>query len=228
MNPLKFLNKNTAILKVFVFAASAYPALQLLYSYKTAQLGINGLETLIHTSGFTALILFIITLAITPLRRLLSYAMILIRNQYGKRLGDWNWMVKLRRMLGVFSFLYVLLHFNIFFYFEMDFDLSELQIEVQERPYILVGLSALILLFPLFLTSTDFSMRLLKKYWRRLHRLMYPVAVLIAAHYLWLTKPGVYDAYPYVLIIFLLLIFRLLDYLKIIFKREDDGLIAKR
>ncbi len=228
MNLLKLLNKNVAALKVIVFTVSLFPGLQLLYQYRYDQLGINGLETLSHTTGFTALVLYILTLAITPLRRVFSFAMILLKYQYGKRLGDWNWMVRLRRMLGVFSFLYALLHFTLFFYLELDFEMIELWHEAGERPFILAGLAALVLLIPLFLTSTDYSMRLLRKNWRKLHRLMYPIGVLIAVHYLWLVKPGVYDAYPYALIILLLLVFRLLAYMKLAFDREDDGMIARR
>lgn len=228
MSLLKSLNQNVATLKVVVFSASLYPALRLLYQYHNDQLGINGLETLLHTTGFTALILYTLTLAITPARRVFSYSMILLHHGYGKRLGDWNWMVRLRRMLGVFSFLYALLHFILFFYFELDFEISELWLEVEERPFILAGMLALALLLPLFLTSTDYAMRLLRKGWRKLHRLMYPIGILIAAHYLWLTKPGVYEAYPYAAIILLLLCFRLLAYMRLIFDREDDGMIAKR
>lgn len=228
MNLLKLINQNVPTLKAIVFTVSAYPAIHLLYLYNQEQLGINGLETLLRTTGFAALILYILTLAVTPLRRVFSYGMILVKYNYGKRLGDWNWMVRIRRMLGVFSFLYALLHFTLFFYLELDFEFVELWYETEQRPFIIAGLSALLLLLPLFLTSTDYSMKLLKKNWRRLHRLMYPIGVLIAGHYLWSTKPGIYDAYPYVAIILLLLIFRLLAYLKLAFDREDDGMIAKR
>ena len=228
VNRLKLLNKHTSTLKVIVFVASVFPALRLLYLYRSDQLGINGLETLLHQSGFTALVLYILTLAITPARLVFSYAMILLKASYGKRLGDWNWMVRLRRMLGVFSFLYALLHFLIFFYFELDFVIADLWLEIGEKPFILAGLGALLMLLPLFLTSTDYSMRLLKKNWRRLHRLMYPIGLLIAAHYLWLTKPGVYEAYPYALIIVFLLLFRLLAHMKLVFVREDYGMLAKR
>ncbi len=228
MNWLKLLNKNLATLKIIVFAACSFPALRLYYLYRGDLLGINGLETLLHTSGFTALMLYMLTLAITPLRRVLSYAMILLRGGYGKRLGDWNWMVRLRRMLGVFCFMYALLHFLIYFYFELDLEFGELWLEIRERPFILAGMFALLLLLPLFLTSTDAAMRRLRKNWRRLHRLMYPIGVLIAVHYLWLSKPGVFDAYPYALIILLLLLFRLLAHMKLIFVRDDDGMLAKR
>jgi len=228
VNPLKYLNRNVDKLKFIAFAVSLFPGLRLTYLYAMDQLGINGLETLLHVSGFASLILFIVTLAITPARRICSFLAISINYEYGKRLADWNWMVKLRRSLGVFSFLYAVGHFLVFFYFELDFEFGSLRDEVEERPFILAGLGALILLVPLFLTSTDYSMRLLRRNWRRLHRLMYPIALLIAAHYLWLSKPGVYDAYPYAAIIGSLLLFRLLAFAKLLFTREDDGMTVER
>lgn len=225
---LKWLNKKVTLIKWLVFIFSAYPGTVLIYQYQTHQLGINGLETLTRTTGYCALILFIITLAITPLRRTLSYLMILIYTQYGKRLGDWNWLIKCRRLVGVLSFIYALVHFLIFFYFELDFEISEFKYEIEEKPFIIFGFTALSMLLLLFLTSTNASMRLLKKNWRRLHRLMYPTAACIAAHYLTLTKPGVYDAYPYAILIILLLVFRVLDYFNWVFNRKDDGMVAER
>lgn len=228
MNVLRLLNRNVLVIKGLIFCLSIIPAIQLFYRYKTDQLGINGLETLLHTTGYSALIFYILTLSVTPLRRMLSFSMIIKGSLYGKRLGDWNWMVKIRRMLGVFSFLYALLHFVVFYYFELDLDLNELAYEVRERPFITVGLLALLSMLPLFLTSTNYSMRILKRNWRRLHRLMYPIGLMIAIHYLWLTKPGVYSAYPYALVIVLLLMFRALDHYKILFKRLDDGMASDR
>lgn len=225
---LKSLNQNVPTLKVIIFMTSLAPGLQLFYRYHSDQLGINGLETLLDTSGMSALWLYILTLAVTPLRRILSYICIQFRWLYGKRLGDWNWMVRVRRMLGVFAFLYGLFHFLIFFYFELDLGFAELLYEVDQRPFIIAGMLALILLLPLFLTSTDWSMRIFRKNWRRLHRLMYPVGLLVALHFLWLTKPGVYDAYPYAFVIILLLLFRVFNHYKIVFRREDDGMIAQR
>lgn len=225
---LKKLNQNVPTLKAVILVVSLIPAVQLYYRYQNDQLGINGLETLLHTSGMSALWFYLLTLSVTPLRRILSYFCIQLRLLFGKRLGDWNWMVRVRRILGVYAFLYGLLHFLIFFYFELDFDFSDLFYEVNQRPFIIAGMLALILLLPLFLTSTDWSMRLLRRNWRRLHRLMYPIGLLVALHFLWLTKPGVYDAYPYALVIILLLLFRLFNHFKIVFKREDDGMLAQR
>ena len=228
MNLLRLLNANVASIKLFILVTSSVPAVILFYQFTNNQLGINGLEKLLKSTGYTAFLIFILTLAITPLRRIFSYASLVAHHNYGKRLGDWNWMIKIRRLLGVMSFLYALLHFFLFFYFELDLEITELKYEVEERPFILAGLLAILLLTPLFLTSTDASMRRLKKNWRRLHRLVYPIALLITLHYLWLTKPGVYDAYPYAAIVIFLLLFRVLDHFKVILKRKDDGMLSER
>jgi len=225
---LRFLNKNISRLKPFIILLSLSPGINLFYRYKTDQLGINGLEDLLHTSGYWAMTLFILVLSATPLRRICSYLMILSKEPYGKRLSDWNWIIKCRRLLGVVSYCYAAVHFYIFYYFELDTDFTELVFEIEERPFILMGLISLTLLTPLFLTSTDFSMRLLKKNWRRLHRLMYPVSLSIIAHYIWLTKPGIYDPYPYALTILFLLSFRVMAYFNVIVNRKDDGMESKR
>lgn len=228
INVLRFLNSKKEFLKPLVIIFCLIPGINLAYRFQTDQLDTNGLEDLLHTTGYWAMALFILTLAITPLRRVCSYMMILSKEQYGKRLSDWNWMIKLRRAIGVISFLYAACHFYIFYYYELDSEFSELIYETDERPFIFMGLAALILLVPLFLTSTNASMKLLKRNWRRLHRLMYPIAIAIAFHYLWLTKPGVYDAYPYAFLIAFLLIFRLLAHYKLLFKRNDDGMESER
>jgi len=225
---LRFLNRHIGRLKPLFLALSLYPAAALFYRYQTDQLGINGLEDLLHTTGYWAMIIFILVLAITPLRRMCSWLMILSKELYGKRLSDWNWLIKLRRMLGVVSFIYAAAHFYIFYYFELDTDFAELIYEIEERPFILMGLASLLMLVPLFLTSTNASMKLLKKNWRRLHRLMYPISLTIAAHYIWLTKPGLYDPYPYAAIIVFLLLFRLMGHFKVVFNRKDDGMLSDR
>jgi len=224
----QLIHENIKKVKVVVFILSLIPALEMLYRYNTDQLGINGLEYLIRTNGYFAMFFLILTLAITPFRRLLAYLMNLWHLKFGKRLGDWNWIIKLRRMLGLFSFFYAVLHFLVFFYFELDLEWSDLLLEIEERRFILAGASALVLLIPLAITSTNGMIRRLKQNWRRLHRLMYPISILVVVHYLWLTKPGVYDAHPYVFIVAALLLFRLFAKFKVIFKRNDDGMEVER
>ena len=224
----QLIHENIKKVKVVVFILSLIPALEMLYRYNTDQLGINGLEYLIRTNGYFAMFFLILTLAITPFRRLLAYLMNLWHLKFGKRLGDWNWIIKLRRMLGLFSFFYAVLHFLVFFYFELDLEWSDLLLEIEERRFILAGASALVLLIPLAITSTNGMIRRLKQNWRRLHLLMYPISILVVVHYLWLTKPGVYDAHPYVFIVAALLLFRLFAKFKVIFKRNDDGMEVER
>lgn len=147
-------------------------------------LGANPVEAMLHRAGEWALRLLLITLAVTPLRRLTGA----------------NWLVRLRRMLGLFAFFYVCLHLAIFLVFEHSLDPAAVWEDVVERPYILVGVLAFVLLLPLAVTSTKSWMRRLGRRWQQLHRLVYAAAVLAVVHYALLVKtdllrePAVYAA----------------------------------
>ena len=221
-------NRKQSLLKLSIVLLALWPAFSLLYRWQYSGLGANSLAVLISETGKTALWLFVLTLSITPARRLLSALMILLRRPYGKRLADWNWLIRLRRSLGVLSFLYASLHFVFYFALDLGMDLVELRYEWSQKPYIAVGLLALLLMLPLFLTSTDWAMRQLKRNWRRIHRLMYPIAILLAVHYLWLVKPGLKDAWPWAGIIALLLLYRVLVFTGLIFRRNDNGMEVTR
>lgn len=135
-------------------------------------LGVNPVRELLHFSGKTALNLLLLTLCMTPLGRLT---------------GRSEWL-RLRRMLGLFAFTYALLHFAIYTVLELDLDLAEVGSEIVKRPYITVGLLALVGMLPLAATSTDRAMRRLGRRWQRLHRLIYPIALLAVWHYYWQVK----------------------------------------
>lgn len=142
----------------------------------------NPVETLLHRSGQWALRLLLLSLALTPLRQLTGMA----------------WLIRLRRMLGVYAFFYVCLHFGVFVVFEHSLDLGEMLADVAKRPFILAGFVALLLLVPLAVTSTNGWMKRLGKRWKQLHKLVYPIAVLAVLHFLLLNKsddyrePGIY------------------------------------
>jgi sulfoxide reductase heme-binding subunit YedZ len=111
------------------------------------------------------------TLAITPLRRFTG----------------WNWLVRLRRMIGLFAFFYAFLHFTTFLWFDHFFDVQEMLADVVKRPFILVGFTAFVLLIPLAVTSTNGMVkRLGAKRWQWLHRLIYVIAVLGILHFWWM------------------------------------------
>lgn len=225
MQFLKLISSHIAIFKWAVFIACLLPLLNLIVAYSTNTLGINKLDRLIDVTGIWALNLLMVTLAITPMRRWLAKLMIILRANYGKRLSDWNFLVKVRRTIGVFSFFYTMLHLAIYVWLDQYFDWQGILLEVYEKPYIAAGLIATLLLVPLAATSTDSAMRRLGRNWRRLHRLVYPIGILAVLHFLWLSKAGVYDAYPYTVILAVLLGYRFVAHYGLVFTTpRDDGM----
>jgi sulfoxide reductase heme-binding subunit YedZ len=193
-----------------VFLCSSVPGLRLARAWHDGGLGPNPLETLLHTTGRSALVLLALTLAITPLRKLASTLSRLTRRRYGKRIADWNWLVRLRRMLGLWCFTYALAHACLFLELDLDRDWLRGWVELREKPYLGAGAVALALLFPLAMTSTSGMMRRLGRHWRRLHMLTYAVAVLGLLHFWWLVKPGSAAPLPDTLALGALLGYRLL------------------
>jgi len=130
-------------------------------------------ERLTHVTGLTGLIILLMTLSLTPLRRFTG----------------WNDLFRFRRMLGLWAFAYVVLHFLIYLVFEHFFSLSMIAEDILELPYVTVGFLAFLLLIPLALTSTrGWIRRLGGKRWARLHQLIYVAAALAVLHFLWLVK----------------------------------------
>lgn len=175
--------------KVAVFIACLVPLAWLAYDAFTHQLGANPVEKITHRTGEWALRVLWITLAITPLRRLTG----------------WGGLLRVRRMLGLFAFFYALLHFTTWLVFDHFFDWREMVKDILKRPYITIGFTAFVLLIPLALTSTDAMMRRLGKRWKQLHQLIYPIALLSVAHYLWLVKRDLREPLVYAGILAILL-----------------------
>ena len=157
-------------IKIALLFVSLTPFIILLSEFYSDRLGLDPLDRLTTLTGKSALVLLILSLTVTPLRRFLVFFMIRIEANYGKRLADWNWIIKLRRMFGVMSFFYVLLHFIIYFWLDQGASFLNSFYDIKERNFIALGVAAFLLLIPLALTSTNKMMRLLGKYWRRLER----------------------------------------------------------
>jgi sulfoxide reductase heme-binding subunit YedZ len=135
------------------------------------QVPVDPLAFITHETGDWALYSLCITLAVTPLRRL----------------SGWNWLVKLRRMFGLFTFFYAFLHFLAFLWFDHFFDVAAMLRDIAKRPFILVGFTAFVLLIPLAATSTNAMIRRLGgKRWQWLHRLIYVIAPLAVLHFWWM------------------------------------------
>ena len=181
------------VLKAVLFVACLWPAGTLLHALFNNGLGTNPVEKLLHENGIWALRFLLITLAVTPVRRLTGL----------------TWLVRFRRMLGLFAFFYAALHFAIYISLDLSFDFANLGEDIIERPYITIGFTALVLLIPLAVTSTNKMMRRLGKRWLRLHQLIFPIAILSVWHFWWLVKRDISEPLIYALILSVLLGIRL-------------------
>lgn len=157
-------------------------------------LGANPVETVLHTFGKTGLNILFATLAVTPLRLLTGF----------------NGLIRLRRMLGLFSFFYLVLHLLTYAVLDLRLQWSTLWVDISERPYITVGMLALAAMVPLAVTSTHGMQRRLGRRWVPLHRLVYPIAILGVTHFLWQVKADLSEPLVYAGILTVLLGYRLL------------------
>lgn len=178
------------ILKVALWAIGLSPTAWLVWAGFTGHLGADPIHTLRDTTGLAALSGLLITLAVTPLRRLTGL----------------NELIRVRRLIGLFSFYYATVHAVTYFVFDQSMSLDLIAEDVVKHPWVTVGFSAWVLLIPLALTSTKGMIRRLGgKRWNRLHRLIYLIAALGVFHFLWLVKRDVRtpDLFGMVLIILL-------------------------
>ncbi|WP_194724343.1 sulfite oxidase heme-binding subunit YedZ [Noviherbaspirillum malthae] len=170
-------SRQITLIKRIVFLASLLPLARLVAYGFTDRLGANPIEFITRSTGDWTLYFLCLTLAVTPLRRI----------------SNWNWLIKLRRMLGLFAFFYAVLHFTTFLWFDHFFEIDEMLKDVVKRPFILVGFIAFVLLIPLAATSTNGMIRRLGgKRWQWLHRLIYLIGPLGILHYWWM-KAGKND-----------------------------------
>lgn len=160
-------------IKRLCFLLGLCPLLILLNAAWQNQLGPNPIERITHRTGYWTLTFLLITLAVTPLRRLTG----------------WLWLTRLRRMLGLFGFFYVCLHFSTYLVLDQFFDWPAISADILKRPYITIGFAAFVLMIPLAITSTQAMMaKLGGKRWRRLHSLIYIIAIAGVVHFIWLVK----------------------------------------
>jgi sulfoxide reductase heme-binding subunit YedZ len=182
------------VLKTLAWLACLIPLALLVYRALTNTLGPDPTAAITFCTGSTALNLITISLAVTPLRRL------------SPRL---NWLIKFRRLLGLFAFFYASLHLMTYIALYAGFDLNTITADVFKRRFISAGMVAWLLLLPLAATSTNWAIRKLGgKRWNRLHKLVYVAAILGVIHYWWQVKPGVLSPTSNTLILAALLIAR--------------------
>ena len=155
-----------------------------------------------------------LTLSITPARRLSVWVSRKAAVRFGRRVSDWNGLVRLRRPLGLFSFFYASLHVALYATLDAGLDSAAVAEDLRERPYLAPGLLAWAALLPLAVTSNQASMRRLGRCWRLLHRLVYPAALLALLHFLLQAKAGDHRAWLYAAALAALLLARLVGRLR--------------
>lgn len=180
-------------IKAALFVACLVPLARLVYLGMTGGLGANPIEFITHSTGTWTLVGLLTTLSVTPLRKLTGQ----------------GWLIRVRRLLGLFAFFYACLHFTTYIWLDQFFDLHSIAKDIAKRPFITVGFAAFVLLVPLALTSTNAMMKRLGRNWQKLHRLVYPIAVLGVVHYLWLVKKDITSPLIYGLVLSLLFLMRL-------------------
>ncbi|MBF0265131.1 MAG: ferric reductase-like transmembrane domain-containing protein [Gammaproteobacteria bacterium] len=206
---------------LFIFL-SLVPFLILSWQFYTEQLGINPLAYLTKVTGHLVIIFLILTLLITPLKRISSYLMTKYQLKYGKRLADWNWIIKLRRIFGLYSFYYACLHLAVYVWFDQGLEWEYIYEDILERPFIMVGVISFLILLIMAITSFKVLIKKLKKKWRKIHMSIYPLSILCLIHYWWLSKTIESELILYSILTFLLLLYRILVWTHIVRIRKDD------
>jgi sulfoxide reductase heme-binding subunit YedZ len=192
--------------KVVIFVSALVPAALLVRGLFTGDLGINPAETIQLETGRWTFKFILLTLAVTPLRRLTG----------------WNVLIQFRRMIGLFAFFYGTLHFASYWAFDLVFAVDRLFADIGKRPFILVGFLAWLSMLPLALTSTKGWIRRLGRNWARLHWLIYLTAVCAAVHFAWKVKVFTGDPVAYASVVGVLLGFRLVWAARRAFVRPTD------
>jgi sulfoxide reductase heme-binding subunit YedZ len=189
----KIQNLNFKIWKTAAFVVCLLPLASLAWDAYTDNLGANPIEVITRSMGTWTLTFLLITLSVTPLRKL----------------SGWNELIKFRRLFGLFAFFYACLHFTTYIWLDQFFNLHEIIKDVMKRPFITVGFASFVSLIPLAVTSTSGMIRRLGKRWQQLHRAVYFIAIGGIIHYFWLVKADTTQPLLYAAILTVLLSFRL-------------------
>jgi len=182
----------TRYLKPVVFLACLVPLGLLVWRGFSGRLGANPIEFITHSTGDWTLIFLLVTLAITPLRK--------ITHLYG--------LISFRRMTGLYAFFYGFLHLMTYVWLDKFFDVHEMLKDIAKRKFITAGMTAFVLMIPLAVTSTKWAIRKLGKRWQVLHRLIYFSAAAGVIHYIWLVKADLKKPLEYAAVLGALLLYR--------------------
>lgn len=180
-------------LRILTHVGALLPLALLIWDYWQGRLTVNPIQDITFRTGKYALVLLVLSLACTPLNTLLGFKSVL----------------RVRRALGLYAFMYVSFHFLTFVGLDYVFDLALIREAIFEKRYALVGFAAFLILLPLAITSTKGWMRRLGKYWKRLHRWVYLAALLAVVHFTWLVKSDIREPLLYGAVVVILLILRI-------------------
>jgi sulfoxide reductase heme-binding subunit YedZ len=184
----------TRVIKPALYAAAVLPLAWLLFALFNGLVMGDQVKFIQHVTGDTVLSCLMLTLAVTPLRRLTG----------------WNEIIRVRRLIGLTAFWYACLHFSTYVVFDQSLSISEIMTDIAKHPWVLVGFTAFLCLIPLAITSTNgWVRRLGGKRWRRLHRLVYVAAAAGVLHYFWLVKKDISYPLIYGVVLLVLLLSRL-------------------
>ena len=197
-------NRRIVALKVAAWLACLEPVFLLLYKYFTHDLTANPIEFITDTTGTATLVLLLVTLAITPVRKFTGL----------------NWLIRFRRLTGLFAFFYVVLHFSTYLGLDIQFDWHQVSVDLTKRPFIIVGFIAFVLMIPLAVTSTAWAIRKMGgKKWNLLHKLIYVSAVFGIIHFWWKVKADHAEPATYGAILAVLLLARVVIWVRSRMKR---------
>ena len=179
--------------KIIVFFLSLWPIYLITYQIVFNQLGPEPVDRIINHFGEWTLIFILLTLSMTPLKKITKSI-------------EW---IKFRRMLGLFTFFYASIHMLSYVGLDYRFDFEPLINDVLKKKFIFIGFSAWLLLIPLAVTSSEKMVRLLKKNWKKIHRLIYIIGIFGVLHYIWLSKTIFFKPLIFLILLIILLLFRI-------------------
>ncbi|MDP1658570.1 MAG: protein-methionine-sulfoxide reductase heme-binding subunit MsrQ [Methylotenera sp.] len=180
-------------IKVFIFILCVIPFSRLIWLGVQNNLSANPVEFIERSTGYWALFILLATLSLTPVR-------LLTRR---------TWQIQLRRMLGLFMFFYACLHVTAYIWLDFSFDWPEITKDIAKHPRILVGFAAFLLTIPLAITSNNAMIKRLRNHWKKLHQLVYIIAILAVVHFWWLVKKDIREPMFYAVILVILLSIRI-------------------
>lgn len=180
-------------IKIALFTLALVPLARLIWLGVNDDLTANPVEFVERSTGTWALAILLITLSMTPIRLLTGVV----------------WQIQLRRMMGLFMFFYACLHFTTYIWLDHWFDWMAITKDIAKHPYVLVGFSAFVLSIPLAVTSNHFMMRKLRENWKKLHAVVYLVAIFGVLHFFWLVKKDIREPLAYAIVLTVLLGIRL-------------------